>query len=174
MTSVTPEMTAKAPGSSRAVRWVLLASLALNALFVGGLVSAVVRHGGPLMMTAAGGTPNGIGAFVGGLPAERRGAVWKSTGDKRRQLAPLRRDVRAARRDVLSALTTEPFDQAAFAAAQTRLIEAEHRQRLGQRDILVDVVGTLTAEERRAFIRSRGPVRGGQPGEEDEATQPKK
>lgn len=167
MTSDTSETSAKAPRSSRAVRWVLLASLAVNALFVGGLISAFLRYGGPLMMTSAA-APNGIGAFLGSLPADRRGAVWKGAGDKRRAMMPLRRDVRAARRDVLAVLTAEPFDQSAFIAAQTRLIEAEHRQRLSQRDMLVDVVGSLTAEERRAYIRWRGPMRGAQSGEDDE------
>ena len=125
-------------------------------------------------MMATAGAPNSIGAFIGTLQSERRGAVWKSTGEKRRTMMPLRRDVRAARRDMLASLTAEPFDQAAFVAAQTRLIEAEHRQRLAQRDMLVDVVGSLTADERRAYIRWRGPMRGGQPGEEDEAAPPRK
>ncbi len=161
---------------SRSARWLrvaLFASLALNALFIGGLVSAFVRHGGPLFMASAA-APNNLGAFIGTLPQERRGAVWNTTGDKRRTMMPLRRDVRMARRDMLASLATEPFDKDAFAAAQTRLIEVEHRQRLVQRDFLVDVVGVLSPSERQAYIRWRGPMRNPPPGEDDEPQQPKK
>jgi hypothetical protein len=79
-----------------------------------------------------------------------------------------------ARRDMLASLTAEPFDRDIFAAAQTRLIEAEHRQRLAQRDFLVDVVGVLSPSERQAYIRWRGPMRVPPSGEDDEPQQPRK
>jgi uncharacterized membrane protein len=161
------------PRPSRWVRFALFASLALNALFIGGLVSAIVRHGGPLLMASAA-APNNLGAFIGTLPLERRGAVWKTTAEKRRNMMPLRRDVRMARRDMLASLSADPFDRDVFSAAQTRLIEAEHRQRLAQRDFLVDVVGVLSPSERQAYIKWRGPMRNPLPGEDEEAQQPRK
>jgi uncharacterized membrane protein len=173
MTSDINKGTSERPRSSRWLRFALFASLALNALFVGGLISAFVRHGGPLLMASAA-APNNLGAFIGTLPQERRGAVWKATAEKRRTMMPLRRDVRIARRDMLASLTAEPFDGGAFAAAQTRLIEAEHRQRLAQRDFLVDVAGVLSPSERQAYIKWRGPMRSPQPGEDDEPQQPRK
>jgi uncharacterized membrane protein len=162
----------------RPMRWgwwrlALFASLALNALFIGGLVSAYVRHGGPLLM-ASGTAPNNLGAFIGTLPQERRAAVWKTTADKRRNVQPLRRDVRAARREMLALLTAEPLDRDAFSAAQTRLIEAEHRQRVAQRDFLVDVVGVLSPSERQAYLRWRGLMRNAPAGEDDEPQPPRK
>ena len=148
----------------------LLASLALNALVVGGLASAFWRHNGPL--AGAAGTPNNIGAFIATLPGDRGRAVWARAAEKRRAMAPFRQEVRQARREALSALTVEPFDKERFTAAQTRLIDAEHRQRLAQRDVLAEVVGSMTPDERRAYIRWRGPPR--QPGPPDEAeTAPK-
>ena len=51
------------------------------------------------------------------------------------------------------------FDKDAFTSAQTRLIEAEHRQRLAQRDILAEVLGSMTPEERAEYILWRGPPR---------------
>ena len=173
MTADTSSTVQKRPRASRGMRLALYASLAVNALFLGGLVSAFVRHGGPLGL-APSNMPANLGAFVGSLPADRGGVVWKSTGDKRRAMMPLRRQVRMARREVLAALTAEPFDREAFGAAQSRLIEAEHRTRLAQRDILIDIAGSLTVEERRAYIRWRGPMRGVQPGEDDEAPPTKK
>jgi uncharacterized membrane protein len=170
MTSDTSQIVKKPPRASRGVRIALFASLALNALFVGGLVSAFVRHGGP-NGPASPNAPNNIGAFVGTLPTERGSAVWKVAGEKRRALQPLRRQVRITRREVLAALTAEPFDREVFAAAQARLIEAEQKQRLAQRDIIVDIASSLTSEERRAYIRWRTPMRPGSGGEDDEPPQ---
>ena len=82
-------------------------------------------------------------------------------------MAPLRQDVRQARRDALAVFTVEPFDKDRFTSAQTRLIEAEHRQRLAQREILAETVSSMTPDERRAYIRWRAPLR--QPGPPDEA-----
>jgi uncharacterized membrane protein len=170
MTPDTAKASIERPRPSRWVRYALFASLALNALFVGGLISAFVRHGGPLLMSATA-QPNNVGAYIGTLPADRKGAIWKATSEKRRVMMPLRRELRAARRDMLATLTAEPFDREIFAAAQTRLIEAEHKQRLAQRDFLSDVVGILSADERRAYIRWRGPSRGPSAGEDDEPQQ---
>jgi uncharacterized membrane protein len=167
MASDTTKLSAERPRASRWLRIALFASLTLNALFVGGLVSAFLRHGGPMSLAAGGGQNNNIGAYLVTLPAERRGAIWKATGDKRRTLMPLRRELRTARRDMLATLSAEPFDKAAFVAAQTRLIEAEHRQRLAQRDLLLEVVGSLSPDERQSYVRWRGPVRTPS-GDEDE------
>lgn len=170
MASDTSQVVQKLPRASRRVRIVLFASLALNALFVGGLISAFVRHGGPIGL-ASPNAPNNLGAFVSTLPSERGGAVWKITGDKRRALQPLRRQVRIMRREVLTALTAEPFDRELFVAAQARLIEAEHKQRLAQRDIVVDIASSLTTEERRSYIRWRAPMRTGPGSDDDEPSQ---
>jgi uncharacterized membrane protein len=144
------------PGRLR--RWLkpaLIASLALNALFLGTVISAFVRHGGPLMAASAQ-SPGNLGAYVATLPTERGKALWLRAGDRRRIMMPLRQEVRRARREALALLTAEPFDKDRFTEAQTRLVEAEHRQRLAQRDMLAELASGLTVEERRAYIRWRG------------------
>ena len=154
--------------SPRGTRLALLASLALNTLLVGGLVSAFVRYG-PSAFGAPGPTSQrNLGAYVSTLPAERGDAIMRRVGEKRRALGPTRRELRTAREDALAALTSEPFDKDRFLAAQTRLIEVEHAQRLGQRDVLAEIAGSMTPEERRAYVRWRGPPRpiGNEPGEQ--------
>ena len=169
MTTDTPIPMPKRARMSRGVRAALFASLALNALFIGGLISAFVRHGGPVSLAAAN-MPNNLGAYVSTLPAERGRALWNRAGDRRRIMMPLRQEVRLARRDALATLTAEPFDRERFVAAQNRLIDAEHRLRLAQRDTLAEIASGLTVEERRAYIRWRGPMRGAS--QQDDAETP--
>jgi uncharacterized membrane protein len=132
----------------------LLASLALNALFVGGLASALFRHG-----SEPGRQPvrQNLGAYVSTLPRDRSDAILKRAEERRRTFNPLRRDARQARDAALVALTAEPFDREKFIAAETKLIEAENALRLAQRDVLADIAGSLTAEERRTYVRWRTP-----------------
>ena len=138
----------------RGVKVALLTSLALNALFIGGLASAFVRHNPPAVV------PNNIGAYVQTLPGDRRRTIWSRTGDARKQMQPLRLEVRQARREVLNALVAEPYDKSRFVAAENKLIEAEQKHRLRQRDLLADIAETLTADERRGYIRWRPALRG--------------
>jgi uncharacterized membrane protein len=149
---------------SRGLKFALFASLALNAIFIGGLVSAFVRHGGAMMLASAQ-APGNLGAYVATLSNERGKALWQSVSELRRAVMPLRQEVRRARREALAMLTAEPFDRAKFVEAQTRLIEAENRQRLGQRDILAGIAGGMTADERRAYIRWRAAQ--SRPGSDD-------
>lgn len=149
-------MRTRSAWSWRGKQVALLASLALNALFIGGLASAIFKHGADRQ-------PQGrqnLGAYVSTLPKARSEVIMKRADERRRGLGPLRRNVRQARDDALSALTTDPFDRDKFIAAETHLIEAENALRLAQRDVIADIAGSLTPEERRAYLRWRGPQRG--------------
>lgn len=141
----------------------LLASLALNALFIGGLASAFFKHGAERQQQGH----QNLGAYVSTLPRARSEAIMKRADERRRVLNPLRRDVRQARDDALSVLTADPFDREKFLNAETRLIQAESTLRLAQRDVIADIAGSLTPDERRAYLRwrapQRGPAQGGQP-----------
>ncbi len=141
-------------------RWALLASLAVNALFVGGFVSALVRYGVSPPGTAQGpAAQHNLAAYVATLPADRTSVIWRKAAGKRQALNQNRRLIRDARDEALLTLTAEPYDKERFLAAQTLLIEAEHTQRLAQRDFLADLAGSLTPDERRAFMRWRGAAR---------------
>ena len=142
-------------GQSRGSMIALVLSLALNALFIGGVISAFARHG-DTHFTRRPGQAFGLGAYVSTLPASRTKAILSAVGDRRQVMGPIRRDIRQAREAALAALTADPFDKERFLAAQTQLIETEHRQRLAQRDILVEIAASMTPDERRAYIRWRG------------------
>lgn len=160
-TDVTKEVDIPAPKRSRVRggRVALIASLSVNALFVGGLLSALVRHGGGPHGPPNGNAINGLGGYVATMPAERSRAISSKISDRRQALGPLRREVRQARDDALATLTAEPFDKDRFVSAQRRLIELENRQRLGQLDILAEIAGSMTADERRAYMDWRGQAR---------------
>jgi uncharacterized membrane protein len=116
--------------------WLLVASLALNLLVVGTIVGAMVvshRHGGPgnfpggrMFMGDA-----GLVGYVRSLPRERRVFFRTQLDNSRQAMKSFRQNVRQAKADVSAALAAEPFDQARFEAAVTKLVamETEARRR---------------------------------------------
>ena len=160
MSAETPVQIPVPQKPSSRLRTLLLVSLAVNALLIGGLVSAVIRHGRQLSGPMGDNPQKNLGVFVSTLPAERGRAILGRASELRRALGPIRRDVRQARDVAFAALTADPFDRDKFLSAQTRLLELEHSFRLGQKDILAEMAGTMTPEERRTFLRWRGPLHG--------------
>ena len=139
----------------RAPRWMLLlliASLAVNFLIIGLTAGAMWKFRGPPPM--AGVTPNLLG-YASTLPSDRRKALWDGTEAERQYLRPFRREVRAAREEIIQALVAEPFDREKFLAAQEKQSEAEQRTRQAVRDLFAKIATGLTPEERRAFPRWR-------------------
>ncbi len=139
--------------------WLLMASLAFNAVLIGGLIGAFFRYGSPTLNAYAMGTSGNLGNYVATLPSERRTVVLRAAADRRAVVAQQRRVVRQARDEAHTAMTAEPFDKPAFLTAQTRLVDAEHVLRLAQRDMLAEIAGALSPSERKAYPKWRGPGR---------------
>ncbi|HXE70790.1 MAG TPA: periplasmic heavy metal sensor [Hyphomicrobiaceae bacterium] len=139
-------------GAWQLPRWsmlLLIASLAFNLIVVGLVAGSIWRvraHQPPIR----GVTPNLLG-YAASLPLERRDLIWTATAEQRQQIRPFRRDIRAAREEVMHAIATEPFDGEKFAAAQGRLAEAYNRARAAVLDLDLKIAVELTPEERRAF-----------------------
>lgn len=136
----------------RAPRWLLaalFASLALNLLVVGSVAGAMWRFRKPPPW-AGSITPNLLG-YASTLAPERRKHLWALTSEERNHLRPFRREVRAARDETVKVLAAEPFDAAAFKAAQQHQAEAENRARQAVQDLYFKIAAGLTAEERSAF-----------------------
>jgi uncharacterized membrane protein len=133
-------------------RWstlLLIASLALNFAIVGLVAGSIWRvraHQPPIR----GVTPNLLG-YAASLPQERRDLIWTATAEQRQHIRPFRRDIRAAREEVMHAIATDPFDGDKFAAAQGRLAEAYNRARTAVQELDLKIIVELTAQERRAF-----------------------
>ncbi len=149
------------------IKWLLVASLALNVLIVGVVIGAFVRGGGG----GRGASQNLIG-FVSSLPAERRQDLMKRTASVRPELKALRQQSRAATRERMAAITAEPFDRARYISAQTRQIETETKIRMLMRDIVADTAAGMSLDERRAFLRWRPAFRA--PGSDDSEMEPPK
>lgn len=141
-------------GLPRWARFALVASLALNVLFVGTLLGALWRGGSGGMWGRSGGN---IIAYVASLPADKREKLMQNSRELRQQIRPLRETARQAARDRVAALSTEPFDKARYLEAQTRQIDAETKVRMLMRDVVADAAANMTLDERKAFLRWRGP-----------------
>lgn len=145
------------PARRRRWMWVLLvASLALNALLIGVVVRGLWIARANIVMTG-GSIERALPAFVASLPPERREALGRAQLTERPAfIRPLRGELRRARAEATRLFLADPFDKAAFVAAQARLLEAEAKLRSAIFDLLPEMGERLTVEERRAYLRWRG------------------
>ncbi len=150
--------------ASRGPRWIwilLVVSLAGNLLLIGLIAGAAwFRHssGGSF---ASSSNPFG---FIRSLPKERREVLRAASRDDIAGLRPLWKAVREARREANRLLTAEPFDGAAFLAAQRRVVDSEHAARSASAQVLSEAAAKLTPDERRRMSRWHDRGRGGRGG----------
>jgi uncharacterized membrane protein len=138
--------------TSRWIKVALIASLALNVLFIGTVAGAFWRGGpGPWAGRGAG----NIVGFIASLPPERRAELMQRSKALREQSRALRQAARQTTRDRVAALLAEPFDKQRFIDAQTRQIEADGKLRLMLRDIIAEAASGMSVAERRAFLNWR-------------------
>jgi uncharacterized membrane protein len=147
-----PAAPAPAPAATgRGLRWLLIASLALN-LLVAGALAGLWLKGPPPHGPHRGGpsaTAFGLMMFSRDLPPERREAVRKPLREARRAARPLREDMRAARTRAAEVLAAPDFTAEKLKAAMDEIGAVETRLRGSGVDALVGAVGALTPEERR-------------------------
>ncbi|MCA0939518.1 periplasmic heavy metal sensor [Yangia mangrovi] len=151
----TPGRPSGAPKPSRSpgwMRWLLLASLALNLAVVGVVAGGLLRHGRP----EHGGPPRGrefITPYTEAFSKDQRrelgrqlfSSFERKQGDRPRP-APF-----GDYRNALSLLRAEPFDSAAFSEAlSAQDARAAERQKMGQQ-VLVEYVTALSPEARAAY-----------------------
>lgn len=132
-------------GRSRWMTAALVASLALNLVFIGGAARAIWHHkhdGGRR------GDDAGLFGFVRNLPSERAALVRGDLELARQTVRPMRKAVRDAWYEANTVLTTEPFDKDKYKAAMDRLTEAEGRFKAAIAASLADTAAKLTPEER--------------------------
>ena len=130
----------------------LAASVVLNLALIGFLIGTAF---GPPPWARRGFDPtDGLARLMFFLGEERRRAVL-GDGRTRREVGASLKDMRRAQRAVGEALTAEPFDRAALAAAL-----AQFRDHFGARQTLshaalVEIAERMTPEERRRFVKRR-------------------
>ena len=148
--------TSPAPGR-RAPRWLWIGffvSLAINLLVVGMAAGAFWHHKSGKAYRDRG-APRHFGAFLRRLPKERRDTFRKMFRERRPEFRGIREDIYAARRGAEAILSKEPFDKAAFSAANRKLHEARARLRGAQMGMFPEIAEVMTAEERTMFLEWR-------------------
>jgi uncharacterized membrane protein len=133
-------------GRSRWLYGGLIASLALNLLFVGGFGAAAWHHRhGPR------GDDMGLMGFARELPADRQKLLRDDIAAARQTIRPLRVAARDAWDEANAALTAEPFDKDKYKAAMDKLTETEGRFKSAMASAFADTAAKLTPEERRSL-----------------------
>jgi uncharacterized membrane protein len=130
-------------------RWLLLASLGLNLVFVG-LVAGVVLRGPP-----DGGPPGpGLWHYARALPPAHRRDLGRALRESRPEWTGPREALRSKRIAFAGALTADPFEPAAVAA----ILDDEVRLTGGLAErgtrLLLEQIERMTPEERAAYAEA--------------------
>jgi len=139
----------------------LIVSVAVNLALVGFVIGRI---------SAAGPAPASMDPFLGSmrvmhaLPQQRQEDLRPLLRQHYRGLRPNVREMRRAQRQVNAALAAEPFDPAALESALARFRSVLLRSQEGSHQVLVELAGELTQEE-RVMLReamTRSPRGGGE------------
>ena len=140
-------------GEPRRQAWLLTLSLMVNMLLVG-LIGGHVIAGGAEPELAQRPVPGDMRlarGIVAAAPPEDRARIRQALRTAFGQARPLHAERRAARRAVGAAVRKEPYDPEATLAAFARLRDADARLHAAIQAALVDQLGDLTPQQRRAL-----------------------
>ena len=140
------------PATGRFMALALFASIALNLVLIGATGGFLLRHGGDLWGSPAVQLVPNLLTYTGTLPEERRKELWTQTEEARRTMQPLRRDLRAAREEMLKILAAPAFDKQAYADSQARLMLTDRKAREAVYNLYGEIASHLTPEERAGFM----------------------
>lgn len=130
-------------------RWLLIGSLALNLLFIGGLGALWFKGPPGPGHWGSSQTAFGIMRFSRDLPPERRDAVRQHLKEARQGLKDLKAELRGARLKAAEVLASPSYTPEQLKAALDTIASAEDRMRdLGSAAILKSI-GELTPDERQ-------------------------
>lgn len=136
--------------TSRFSRGILIGSLALNFLIIGGVIGFVAtadKHRQPLPSSFS------VGPFTQALEGEQRQKVrgnLKENMEARRKED--RRESRKAFALFLKALRQDPFERAAVVEALNAMDAQSKARRMEGTNALLDAIESMTPEERAAYV----------------------
>lgn len=133
-------------GRSRLFNIVLVCSLAINLLLVGGLIGRVVFGPPPPPM------PNHLGWILRSLDSDTRQALRPQLEAHAHTVAPLRRQVRAAQREFENVLTEPQLDDNRLNAALDRLHTASSAYQASMNEEMTIILKKMTLDERKRFV----------------------
>lgn len=154
---------------SRGQRWIvglLVCSLGINLLLVGGIIGRMMSGGPPPRPM-----PGHVGWIVRQLDDDRRQEVREDMMSHFRTTRPLRRDIGEAQRAFEAAVAADEFDRARTLEALARLREAQQTWQRSTHEQMVMLLERLDAEERARvagyLARPSRRMRPGPPPHED-------
>lgn len=142
---MTVEVNKLAPARPGYLYPALIASLALNLLFVGLFAAAAWHHYEKSQPT----NDHGLLGFVKQLPENRQDAVRNEITGARAAMRDLRANVRKSWTDANAMLTEEPFDKAKFVETLAKLRETENVYKTALNNALAETAASLSPEERK-------------------------
>jgi len=150
---MTPGSPPKPPASGYSK--LLIASLALNLLFIGLFAgAAIVRHRWHGPRDASLSDPS-LRGFMFQLPKERRESIRVSSEQVRQAWRPLRRAVQDARAAYNAAMYAQPIDTGLVEKTLGELIAAESAARRAGIAVLTSAIAQMTPDERKRFQEFR-------------------
>lgn len=133
-------------GRSRLFNIILVCSLAINLLLVGGIIGRVAF--GPPRPPML----DHLGWMVRNLDKRTRRALRPELETHARTVMPLRREMRAAQRQFESALTQPTLDEKQLDAALERLRAASDAYQQSMHEEMVVILRKMSPDERKRFV----------------------
>jgi len=134
-------------GRQRLLIILLVCSLAINLLLVGGIVGRMMAGPPPRPL------PDHLGGIVRLLDEERRAELREGLVQHWRNARPIRQEMRAAQRDVAAAIGAREFDPDSARRALDNLRAASLEYQQASHAKLVNVLSRLTPEERERVVQ---------------------
>ena len=154
-------------------RALLIVSLCLNLFLMGviaaGLFAAWQREA---LGAGPGNSPFHPRNIAAMLPPDGKAKVEKITRENRLKFVPLLRDVRRTRLDAFRQLQQEPFDKTKFDAAMSDVRSADAKLAEEGQRIVLEIIASLTPEERRIVVEKIRSRRWARDTEKDTGTDP--
>lgn len=135
------------------LRIALMASLALNLLFIGVVAGKAMRHGGPFGWQHHGG-PHG--AFFRRIDEPRRTELRQVLEGDRAEIDGKRAEIEKLRQGVRDLIARDTFDATAVESAVAGVMAARMELRQGGTKRFIAALSRMTPDERRSFMKRRG------------------
>ena len=132
---------------NRVVIILLICSLALNLLFIGGLIGRSVFGGPP------GHLPNHMGWMLRNLSDEKRKQLRPQLKERSGSLRTVRQEMRDARQRLSSAITEEPLDEKKLNLALKDLRSASNKFQLVTHENMRTILREMKLEDREKALK---------------------
>ena len=132
---------------NRVVIILLICSLALNLLFIGGLIGRSVFGGPP------GHLPNHMGWMLRNLSDEKRKELRPQLKERSGSLRTVRQEMRQARQRLSAAIREEPLDERALQLALKDLRSASNKFQVVTHENMSTILKEMSLEDREKALK---------------------